>query len=199
MGKKFYGVKTMQGKEYIFTSWDECKEFTNGKSNILFKGFDNYHDLQEWFKNKKTRHVLDIEVNPDIVRIYVDGSYNSKTKRAGWGWVAIRKDQIIDFRHGECEYEAKSRQIDGELKAALEAMLAFPGEEIVIVHDYAGISNFASGDWTPRTKISVDYVNCIKNFVDLSKIIFQKIQGHSGNVFNDMADSLAKRGCGINE
>ena len=194
MGKKFYGAKTMDGREFTFTSWQNCKEFTKGKSNILFKGFDTYNDLQEWFNNKKIGHT---QIDSRSIQIYVDGSYNNRTGKAGWGWVAVKEDKVIDFQYGECKDAAISRQIDGELQAAIEAMSYFADEDIIIVYDYAGIALFATGDWTPRTKISVDYVNYIKNFVDLDRIIFSKIAGHSGNEWNDMADTLAKKGCGI--
>ena len=104
---------------------------------------------------------------------------------------------VVEFEYGEVTGGNKSRQIDGELRAAAYAMLKYNGKKINIIHDYAGVAHFALGNWTPSTEVSFEYVKFLERAVDLRNVVFTKIKGHSGDEFNDMADHMAKKGCGV--
>jgi ribonuclease HI len=197
MGKRFYGVITPKGERFTFTEWPACEKFVKYKSNIIYKGFQSYEQLQEWFNNQKIIYTQGDD--PVFLRVYVDGSYNHKTKRAGWAFVAVGAEGNIFQAKGEVEGPALSRQIDGELEAAIQALnwADAHGHQITIVHDYAGIAHFAVGNWAPRKEIAKMYKRRVRKYVRCGMVRFQKIYGHSGDEFNDLADKLAKEGCGI--
>lgn len=140
----------------------------------------------------------DCEHKKGVTKIYVDGSYNTQTQRAGWGWVAIDyKERIVASAYGnENDKSYGSRNITGECKAVVEALMWVKqyGQDgkIVIVHDYIGLGKWAAGEWKTNTQIAKDYVEAVKQIGVSAE--FRHIKGHAGNRWNEEADVLAERG-----
>ncbi len=129
------------------------------------------------------------------LKLYTDGSINLKTKRAGWGFCAVKDNKVIYKAFGKTNYEAWSRNIDGEIQAAIEAIKwAFQNDYIgaTIISDYLGVKMWAEGQWKIKSKISKRY--CFEVGEHFKRFRFEHIKGHSGNIFNDLADSLAAKG-----
>lgn len=61
-----------------------------------------------------------------------------------------------------------------------------------IYHDYEGIAKWPLGEWKAGKEGTIAY----KEFYDSIKpeltVVFHKVTGHSGDKYNDEADSLAK-------
>lgn len=150
------------------------------------------------------------KIGGNILKIYVDGSYKPSINPnvAGWGFVAYNwngEDILQHTSYGVVENPV-SRQIDGELKATLEALKwvqsnkekIFPtGGKVEIFHDYEGIGRWARNEWKTNTDLTKKYKESVNALMlDLSpevEITFSWIKGHSNNVGNDWADELASQ------
>ena len=142
-----------------------------------------------------------VEVNKGCAIAYVDGSYSQKDGRFSYGVVMFTGDKQImiskAFSHPEL---ASMRNVAGEITGSGEAMKqarAMGLEKLVIYHDYEGIAAWCEGRWKTNKAWTKKY----KAFYDeVSKdveISFIKVAGHSGDKYNDLADSLAKKALGI--
>ncbi|MBF0430858.1 MAG: ribonuclease H family protein [Fibrobacteria bacterium] len=190
-GKKVYAAIYEDKSVTYFNNWPLCQKSVSGKSNVLFKGFKSREEAESWVKsNTKSAPPL----SSNTIRIYVDGSYDVKCPKAGWGWIAVKNGEKVAEAYGTTAHDALSRNIDGELEAAfLAAKWAFSqGVTAVIVHDYSGIAQWANGNWKAKSQVAIQY---LKNITPLkNNICFEKVEGHSGDIWNDCADELAKQG-----
>ena len=91
------------------------------------------------------------------------------------------------------------RNVAGEIKAS-EAVMRWCLEHQVpsleIHHDYEGIARWCTGSGKPIKRgpgVSGFYQQAARRM----EIRFVKVKGHSGDRYNDMADSLAKKALGI--
>ena len=134
------------------------------------------------------------------IAIYVDGSFKTINEHQliGSAYVVVNPDGSTVERKVAKEVEAgnHSRNISGELNATYGAIayaLQNNLPEITIYHDYVGIAEWANLNWKankPETKQYANYVNRVRNEKGLV-INFIHIKGHSGNMFNEVADKLA--------
>ena len=70
-------------------------------------------------------------------------------------------------------------------------------EEIDIYYDYEGIEKWATGLWKANKEQTQNYVKTINDMKKKIDIYFQKVLAHSGDYYNEVADSLAKKAVGI--
>lgn len=134
------------------------------------------------------------------IAIYVDGSFKTINEHQliGSAYVVVNKDGSTVERKVAKEYEAgtHSRNITGELNATYGAIayaLQNNVPEITIYHDYVGIAEWANLNWKankPETQKYANYINRVRNEKGLV-INFIHVKGHSGNMFNEVADKLA--------
>ena len=202
---KFYAIVTPEGRSTIVHDWATCQARTQSISNGLFKSFKTKQKALDWIDTQKNNlHTLPENNNeaekyfsPDEVVVFVDGSFMENTsEHAGWGWVAIQSQVELASDYGKTKKSALSRNIDGEIFACLEALKWAKRtklKKVTIVYDYAGIAAWANQQWKANKEISQHYVEALKEFSNI-QIKFVKVQAHSGNVWNDKADALAKRG-----
>lgn len=138
--------------------------------------------------------------NTNKITIYVDGSFKTINEHQliGSAYVVVNPDGSTVERKVAKEVEAgnHSRNISGELNATYGAIayaLQNNLPEITIYHDYVGIAEWANLNWKankPETKQYANYVNRVRNEKGLV-INFVHVKGHSGNMFNEVADKLA--------
>lgn len=201
--KNFYAAVFKDGAHRIYSNWPACQKATSGVADVRFKGFSTKAEADAWIAlclpNETSLTAEDpADYTPaatapqGTVLIYVDGSYiHKRCKRAGWAWIAIKDGKVLAQDSGVTDEDALSRNIDGELEAAIQAMeWAYRnGHRAVICHDYAGIAAWAMGLWQVKAEISKGYVDRIRDIK--SGITFRKVTGHSGDVWNDKVDALA--------
>ena len=71
-------------------------------------------------------------------------------------------------------------------------------KELIIYHDFAGISDYLTDGYAKGNVLADDYVNYVKKVVDGGMIIvLVKIKSHSGSRGNMIADSIAKSSIGL--
>jgi len=200
MKRKLYAVKYRNGRSKIYAgTWDEVRKDIDGKKGVAYKGFaiTDHHEAEEWlarkavpYRTKKTPH------EKNKVYLYVDGSFSGKLQRAGWGWVAVQDGRVIGEDYGSLPNTSGSRNIIGEVNAATQALIWAVNnklKEVILVHDYFGISMWALGYWKPRKPVAVEYKNRYDELSPYIDVHFEKVNGHCGIKWNDYADELTRR------
>lgn len=196
MAKKYYAVKC--GRETgIFESWDICKSLVTGFKGAQFKGFETLADAENYLKGGEA----DTAQRDGAAVAYVDGSYNVQTKEFSYGAVIFYNGEEITKNEAFSDEElASMRNVAGEIKGAMEAMLYCVEngiDKLDLYYDYAGIEHWCTGVWKTNKQGTIEY----KQFYDWVKtkldVRFIKVKGHSGDKYNDMADKLAKQALGI--
>ena len=157
------------------------------KLNLFYKKEVNFLEREKINTTKYCLHV------------YVDGSYNSASRKYSYGVVAV-KDNVVEYIHGGSGQNPEGnniRQIAGELNAALEATkyaLDNKHDKVVIFHDYEGICHHATGFWQRKDKSSQEYYEKMNTFIKQGiKIQFVQVKSHEEDLFNEMADTICKR------
>ena len=105
-------------------------------------------------------------------------------------------DAVAEFLGGNIVASVNIGEIFGSM-AAMEYAVNHGITNLSIYYDYMGISKWCTGEWKANKKGTIayrDYYNKIKTKVNVQ---FEKVKGHSGDKYNDMADMLAKKACGV--
>ena len=90
----------------------------------------------------------------------------------------------------------ESRNIAGEIEGVKQAILwaiENKKQKIKIFYDYAGIEKWATKEWNAKVKISQEYSKFFDEKSKLINVEFEHVKAHSGIVYNEKADELAKR------
>ena len=218
MAKKYYAVRAGR-KTGIFETWDECKKSVDGYSGAVFKSFKTKDEALAFLGIESSSNSgIPIDVDGSIASdsscadgciasdsscatAYVDGSYNIATKEFGYGVVMFHNGEELHMSKSFSDAEmASMRNVAGEIfgsMAAMEYALNHGITNLSIYYDYMGISKWCTGEWKANKKGTIayrDYYNKIKAKVNVQ---FEKVKGHSGDKYNDMADMLAKKACGV--
>jgi len=207
MANKYYAIKegfdfvsNKEVKDLILCSWDECLKYVKGAKGAKYKSFKTRQEAEDYLeKDSGVRKKESGEYPVDCLHIYVDGSFSTESERYAYAFVAVRNDVIVNIENGisKDNSQKKLRQIAGELEAACRAvMYAYSqGEKkVAVFHDYAGISHHALGTWERKDQSSKKYHEIMNKLMSENgmEIIFVKTDGHSGDIYNEMADNFAK-------
>lgn len=207
MAKKYYAVKKglVPG---IYVSWPECKPNINGFSGAEYRSFGTRKEAQAYLDGKNETASEDDE---NISRIYsdteatayIDGSYNSATGEYGYGLVMFYNggEEHLAGKFSDPDM-ASMTNIAGEIegaKAAMKFCVDNGIKSLELFYDCQGIKEWCTGEFKtnkPGTKEYRKYYNSVKNSVVIN---FIKVKSHSGNMYNDLADALAKSAIGVGE
>lgn len=193
--QKFYAVKI--GRESgIFTTWDDCKKQVIGYKGAVYKSFLSWEEAEQYLNGDKK---ITMEQYHGPIA-YVDGSYDVKTGAFAAGAVILYQGEQIEFSEKYTDSElAQMRNVAGEIKASrlvMEYALANGWKNIAIYHDYQGIAAWCDGSWQAKLDGTKEYRDFYQSIKDKLAVHFVKVKGHSGDKYNDMADSLAKKALG---
>lgn len=165
--------------------------------------------------NTQAKQVKVVDFPENAPYFYVDGSYNSNTGEYGSGIVIVKNGVVIgEFSESNFDEEfSKLMNVAGEVTAArLSIGIAEEKglKEIVICYDYKGIELWAINEkysgirsfsheapWKANKEGTKEYKECMFDAHKKIKIHFKKIKAHSGNIFNDRADELARNAIGL--
>lgn len=193
---KYYAVKKGRNPG-IYLTWSDCKEQVDGYSGAIHKSFSTKAEAIEFLNEEKTA-----KLEADAILAYVDGSFNIRTNEYGYGCIIIKGQSIIKKFCGKGNKDelVSMRNVSGEILgclAALQYAIDNHFQQICIYYDYEGIEKWVTGEWKANKDATKQYaktVNCLKEKIDIH---FVKVLAHSGDIYNDMADSLAKKAVGI--
>jgi len=124
---------------------------------------------------------------------YTDGSYLNGS--VGYGAVLLQKDKVIKKFSGAVEGAESFRQVAGELEAVMQVVHFCEMKDIrtvIIRFDYTGVRDWATDAWIAKNELTQNYKKKIQNTT--VNVIWEKVDAHSGDYYNDMADTLAKEG-----
>lgn len=196
---KYYAIRKGR-KPGIYTSWDECKELVKGYSNPEYKSFTTKAEA-EAFINKVS---LEAPKDWNGPIFYVDGSIRDATfeQVIGYGIVLVNKDKHVKdfYMKSDMKKFYSYRNELGELEAGLRVLQLMDRLEIkqaVIAHDYIGVKNYIDGTWKANKDCAIWYRDTFARLVGDKQIGFKKIAAHTGHVFNERADVLAKIAVGL--
>ncbi|MDE5781505.1 MAG: ribonuclease H family protein [Lachnospiraceae bacterium] len=202
MAKKYYAVR--KGKvPGIYMTWNDCKSQVDGFSGAEYKSFASLEEAAAFVDGGSSQNIsVDIKdgvpVSDEYNAIaYVDGSYNNATKEFSYGVVMFHDGKEIHFSQKVEDKElAEMRNVAGEIKGAECAMryaIEHGCKTLVIYHDYEGIAKWCTGVWKTNKEGTQAYKAYFDSIKDSIKIDFKKVKGHSGDLYNDKADELAKK------
>ncbi len=151
--------------------------------------------------SEETLETACIDMTPDNLYCYVDGSFNERIHNYSFGLICVKNQEIVYSKSGcgQNKEAVSMRQIAGELLGAIHALRYAKSKsesQVIILHDYVGVANHATGKWKRTNPFSVTYYDWMQSFFKANphiKVHFQKVDAHSGNYFNELADVLAKK------
>jgi len=193
MGKKYYAVK--RGRETgIYETWEACKEQVDGFKGAEYRSFSNLQDAEEYLN--KNSNVNESSKFIDGLIAYIDGSYDDNIKEYGSGIYITEgeNEKFIKFK-GNDERFLDNNNVAGELMACVYVMnycLKNNIKDVNICYDYEGIEKWANGTWQTKKTLTKLYKQFIDSVKDQINIKFVKVQAHSGDKGNNIADNLAK-------
>ena len=193
---KYYAVKNGR-KIGIFETWDECKAQVEGFSGAEYKSFTKKEDAQRFIGGGYE------QMNLFGTVAYVDGSYNIETCEFSYGAVIFADGEPLTFSEKFNDPElATMRNVAGEIKGAEFVMrycLENGIDSVDIYYDYEGIAAWAEGRWKTNKHGTIAYKEFYDSIKGQLSVKFNKVKGHSGDTYNDMADRLAKDALGIKQ
>jgi ribonuclease HI len=135
-------------------------------------------------------------IQPKTISVYADGSsVGNSTGPIGWGWLVTDWDTIICA--GSEGAPVGTNNI-AELQGALHGLRAVVdrglhiGNNVEIVSDSTYCLNLASGLYQANTH--KDIVHVLQDLYKVTNARTRWVRGHSGDIFNDRCDELAKAG-----
>ena len=199
----YYGVK--KGRvPGVYLNWDEAKEQVLGFSGAEHKKFANLEEAKAYvgFDNSDDQNSVkdsliqeDHNITDQLVA-YVDGSYDNSNGSYSFGAVFIFNGTIEKYnrRYKKDDY-SKYRNVIGELKGAMFAYqyaLDNGFSSIALHYDYTGIEMWAQGQWKTNNPATQEYKAYFDKISEDLKVSFVKVDAHTGDKYNEMADKLAK-------
>lgn len=176
----------------IVDTWDECKARVDKYPGAEYKKVKTVEEGERFINGV----VKPIETTYGC---YIDGSYIDKTKSYGYSLIICDK-QVRYQEYGRVPDEFHgSRNIGAEFYAALRAMEVLHKlrgrVEPIIHYDYEGVEKFLTS-WKPKSQVAQLYriLSKEKEIVSRGELKFRKVEAHSGDEFNNLADKLAKQG-----
>lgn len=218
MGKKYYAVKVGRIPG-IYQTWDETKEQINGYSGAVYKRFITLHDAEQFIlesneqvsDNKKedvTTEDLNNQIEKKIANLseeevvaFVDGSYNAEKEKAGFGTIIISKggEKYTSYKSFGKQFNENLialRNVFAELEGVKEAVLVAVNSnktKITIYYDYEGIEKWATKEWKAKNEFTQNYIAFMQERMKYINIEFVKVPAHTGVIYNEEADALAKK------
>lgn len=190
---KFYAVKHGR-KKGIYNTWENCQIQIEGFSNSQYRGFNTMGEAQQYMDSNNQNET---QFTNNIAIAYVDGSYHKNTNEFSYGVVIFYKNKQIQFSQRLNDLKlAAMNNVAGEIIGAQNAMrfcLDNNIKNLELYYDYEGIEKWITGEWNTNKEGTKAYKKFYEdNIFNKLQIKFIKVKAHSGNKFNDLADSLAK-------
>jgi ribonuclease HI len=131
-----------------------------------------------------------------LISIYSDGSsMGNSSGPMGWGWLITDWDDILTVGSAGAGVGTNNY---AELMGALEGLRAVVDRgwhlknDIELVSDSQYCLKLADGTYSPTKYVEI--VKTLRDLFLITRASARWVPGHSGDIFNDKADELAKAG-----
>lgn|SRR5699024_1620138 len=188
---KFYAVRKGRTPG-IYRTWPEAQREVTGFKGAEFKSFKTSEEAEAYMNDTEQEIVLDGLI------AYVDGSYDKRTKRAGFGVVLIDNNEVIKEVREETNIDPEDNlwNVTAEIEGVLFAVnyaIDNGYEKIHVYYDYAGLEKWAKKEWRANKKTTKRYQDTMQELMQQIKVDFIKVAAHTGDFYNERADDLAKQ------
>lgn len=188
---KFYAVRKGRTPG-IYRTWPEAQREVTGFKGAEFKSFKTSEEAEAYMNDSEQEIVLDGLI------AYVDGSYDKRTKRAGFGVVLIDNNEVIKEVREETNIDPEDNlwNVTAEIEGVLFAVnyaIDNGYEKIHVYYDYAGLEKWAKKEWRANKKTTKRYQDTMQELMQQIKVDFIKVAAHTGDFYNERADDLAKQ------
>lgn len=196
--RKYYAVK--KGKVTgVFENWDECRDSVEGYPGAEYKGFPSMKEAQAYLGTAEDPMTDTERPEAGWLLAYVDGSYEDSLKKYAFGCVFLLPDGhiYVQYGNGDREQSLQHRNVTGEMLGAMYAVktaMVNGYKGIEIRYDYQGIEKWVTGEWRSKTELTQKYAHAMRDWGRGIEIRFRKVAAHANIRYNELADSLAKRG-----
>lgn len=196
MAKKNYYVVKKGKTPGIYRTWEECRAQVEGYPGAVYKGFATEAEACAYAGIEYSEQsALPVLADREALA-YVDGSFNVETGEYSCGVVFFYEGEEKHLcQKGTEEKMAEMRNVAGEImgaRLAMEEAVQRGALKLTIVHDYQGIASWCTGEWKANKEGTRAYKAYFDSLQGKLAIQFQKVKGHSGDIYNDLADELAK-------
>ena len=177
----------------IFTTWDEAKREVTGYKGAVFKKFKTLAEAEAFLASSGEEKPLERAMLPGELHAYVDGSY-AESGAYSYGAVLLTTDSAREFSEAFDDADGAVRNVAGELRGALFALETAEKEgakKLILYYDYLGIEMWATKKWRANLPITQAYRDRMANAA--IPVEFVKVPAHSGVLYNERADALAKK------
>ena len=212
MAKKYYAVA--KGRVAgIYLSWAECKKQIDHFSGAVYKSFPTEEEAKEFIElasggketieKKETDNIVKAQQvsTKDHLVAYVDGSYEHSQRKYAYGCALVFQDDVVTLNgSGEDQDYVSMRNVAGEILGSEQAInwaIEHGFSQVTIFYDYEGIEKWANGIWKANKPGTQRYQQFVKEKRENITISFQKVAAHTGVLYNEMADQLAKQALGL--
>jgi ribonuclease HI len=129
----------------------------------------------------------------EAIALFSDGSCYTKDRTGGWAYVAVDAFDGIEFGSGQV-LDCTNNQM--ELQAVSEGLFRLHkkyGPQYVMVHSDSKYVVDGMNDKERKRRVNHSYWEKIEEAESLHKlVIFTHVKGHDDNLYNEVADLLAK-------
>ena len=137
-----------------------------------------------------------------VLEIYTDGACSGNPGVGGWGAIIINNNSSLKYLSGG-SFDTTNNQM--ELKATIEALKCLSEASIINLYTDSQyvkkgieewIINWKKNGWQTSSKKQVKNKSLwieLEKEIARHKINWCWVKGHSGNKFNEEADSLARK------
>ena len=186
---KYYALKD-NFKKTIVNDWEEAKEILKDMKSPKYKSFKTIEEAKAFLEAKE------IELDYDLPTAFIDGSYDKNTENYSFGGCLFINKKMYTFKKKYLKDEYSSfRNVAGEIKGAgyiINYAINHDIKELNIYYDYIGIEKWYKNEWKANSPIAIEYVKFAEEAKKKIKVNFFKIESHTNNKYNDLADKLAK-------
>lgn len=154
----------------------------------------------ECIMHHKNKSPYRIEALPDTMKksvtAYTDGSYNVQSHEYSYGVVIILENGSVQefYKKFDADEDSQYRNVAGELQGSMAVMnycIEHKIKEVTICFDYQGIESWCTGEWKTNNSLTRGYKEFCDSIKSKLSIKFVKVKAHSGDKYNQRADSLA--------
>ena len=138
------------------------------------------------------------EITDKKLHAYVDGSFDESIGKYAFGCIIITPngDTVKEYGNGDNPESMAIRNMAGEMLGATMTAVKYAAEhsykKLTVYHDYEGIEKWAVGEWKAKNVLTQKYAAFMQNQKSIIQISFKKVKAHSGDLYNEEADKLAK-------